>query len=101
MSTCTDSKELGTRCSEEDREHCPRLREGISYHCDARWGSIRPGVTELRKYCLGSMHVLCAVFMRFSRTGRPLTRWEYAVETLKHERLNFRVPSQVTMSFEP
>jgi hypothetical protein len=100
MSTCTDSKE-SEACFGDSKEHCPCLREGISYHCEARWGSVGPGATELRKYCLGSMHALCAVFMRFSRTGRPLTRWEYAVETLKHERLEFRTPSAATMSFEP
>jgi hypothetical protein len=101
MSTCSHSQEAEKRCSEEGEKRCPFFREGISPHCEARWGSTSPDSTELDVYCLGPMCVICPVFMRFSKTGRPLTQWEYSVEKAKGERLGFSCRRPVTISFDP
>jgi hypothetical protein len=47
------------------------------------------------------MHVVCPVFRRFNKTGRPLTRWEYVVEKLKEEQQTLRAQNPTTMSFDP
>jgi hypothetical protein len=79
--------------------YCPCLKEGASHHCVARWGNLRPSATEFSLFCLGSTYLLCPVFGRFSKTGRPLTQWEYLVEKLKDGRgIGPRRPA--IMSFE-
>ena len=100
MPTITQSRESEDRCTDEKQSQCPCLGEGTFHQCEARWGKIRPTATELTVYCLDATHVVCPVFKRFGRTGRPLTRWEYTVEKLKQEQPGLPARDPGAMSFE-
>jgi hypothetical protein len=101
MSTCTHVRESETANADEKGAQCPCFKDGTSHQCRARWGQSRPSASELSVFCLRSAYVICPVFTRFNKTGRPLTRWECVVEKLKDECQGYRARSPAMMSFEP
>jgi hypothetical protein len=87
--------------SSETSKRCPCLAGESSLECQARWGGIRPNSVEISLYCFRTDFPICPVFSRFNKTGRRLTRWEYVVENLKHEKKALNSVNPKLVTFEP